>query len=332
MRRWIFWVGVVISVVLLYFSLRGLKLDEVWQDLRVANLWWIVPGVAAYFVAVAVRTWRWKYLLRPIKTVSIGRLYPVVVIGYMGNNVYPARAGELVRAYVLRRNEDIPIGFSLATVLLERLIDGIVMVAFVLVGLPNIAGLPTAAKDVVLIFGALFAVATAVFFWMALAPTTAERIAHAVITRVVPHRFQPMLLGFVTRFVHGAQCLRRPADLFWIVLSTVIAWLIETVKYWFVMHAFNLNLTFVDLMLVNGVANLFTIVPSGPGYVGTFDAAGIGILTALGVTQELSTAYTLVLHAVLWLPVTALGAFLMLREGLKWADFTKAEKSAVSSQ
>ena len=79
-------------------------------------------------------------------------------------------------------------------------------------------------------------------------------------------------------------------------------------------------------------SNLFTIVPSGPGYVGTFDAAGIGILSALGVSQGLATSYTLVLHAVLWLPVTLLGAFFMLREGLKWNDFKKAENSTVVSQ
>jgi glycosyltransferase 2 family protein len=329
MRRWLFWIGVLISVVLLYFSLRGLKLDEVWRDLQVANLWWLVPGIATYFIAVAVRTWRWSFLLRPNKHVSFGMLYQTVVIGYMGNNVYPARAGELVRAYVLRRNEGVPIAFSLATVLLERLIDGIVMVAFVLIGLPNVKNLPPAATDILLIAAALFSVAVAVFFWMALAPQMADRIAHAIITRVVPHRFQAPLLSFVSRFVQGAHSLSRPADLLAIVFSTVLAWLLETLKYWFVMHAFAIDLTFVDLMLVNGVGNLFTIIPSGPGYVGTFDAAGIGILSALGVRQELATAYTLVLHAVLWLPVTLLGAFFMLREGLKWADFKRAEESAV---
>lgn len=328
MRRWIFWIGLLISIALLYFSLRGLHLEDVWQALQLANLWWLLPGIAAYFLAVAVRTWRWSYLLRPQKHVALGRLYETVVIGYMGNNVYPARAGEFVRAYVLRRNEGIPMAFSLATVLLERIIDGIVMVAFVLIGLPNIANLPPAANTIVLITAALFSVAVAVFFWMALAPTMAERIANGIITRVIPERLQAPLLTFVNRFVQGARSLSKPADLFVIVFSTALAWLIETVKYWFVMRAFAIDLTFVDLMLVNGVANLFTIIPSGPGYVGTFDAAGIGILIALGLRQDIATAYTLVLHAVLWLPVTLLGAFFMLREGLKWADFKRAEESA----
>lgn len=327
MRRWIFWLGVSISAILLYFSLRGLELEAVWESIKQANFWWLLPGIAAYFIAVAVRTWRWSYLLRPFKRVPFGGLYETVVIGYMGNNVYPARAGELVRSYVLRRDNGVPMAFSLATIFLERLIDGIVMVAFVLIGLPNVPGLPTAARDIVLIAAGAFTVAVAVFFWMALAPSTAERIAAFVIARLVPHRLQAPLQTFANRFVQGARSLSRPTDLAAIVFSTALAWLIETVKYWFVMHAFSLNLPFTDLMLLNGVSNLFTIIPSGPGYVGTFDAAGIGILTALGVKQELATSYTLVLHAVLWLPVTLLGAYFMLREGLKWTDFRKAEES-----
>ena len=332
MRRILFWVGVAISIVLLYFSLRGLELEQVWQSLQQANFLWLLPGIVTYFIAVAVRTWRWSYLLRPNKHVAYGTLYETVVVGYMGNNVYPARAGELVRSYVLRRNEGVPMAFSLATILLERLIDGIVMVAFVLIGLPNIPHLPPAAQSIVLIAAAVFTVAVGVFFWMALAPGMADRIAHAIISRVAPHRLQPVLLSFVSRFVQGARSLSRPYDLLAIVFSTVLAWLLETVKYWFVMHAFAIDLTFTDLMLLNGVSNLFTIVPSGPGYVGTFDAAGIGILTALGLRQELATSYTLVLHAVLWLPVTLLGAFFMLREGLRWTDFRKAEESAVAGK
>ncbi len=332
MRRWIFWVGVLISVALLYVSLKGLQLNDVWQSLRHADLWWIFPGIATYFLAVAVRTWRWSYLLRPSKRVRYGKLYETVVIGYMGNNVYPARAGELVRAYVLRRNEGVPIAFSLATILIERIMDGIVMIAFVLIGLPNVQNLPSAAHEYVLLASALFVAAVSVFFWLALAPRMASRIAQAVITRVIPHHFQASLLTMVNRFVQGAGSLRRPADLLAIAASTVLAWLLETCKYWFVMHAFTLNLSFVDLMLVNGVANLSTIIPSGPGYVGTFDSAGIGIISSLGVKQELATAYTLVLHAVLWLPVTLLGAFFMLREGLKWADFRRAEESVTAAK
>src|SRR5512143_594454 len=119
LKRWRLWLGIVISIVFLYYALRGLELNKVGEYLRSANYWWLVPGVAVYFLAVAARTWRWHYLLRPLKPIPLGRLFPVVVIGYMGNNIYPARAGEVIRAYVLKRNESVSISASLATILVE---------------------------------------------------------------------------------------------------------------------------------------------------------------------------------------------------------------------
>jgi uncharacterized protein (TIRG00374 family) len=327
MRRWLFWLGIAVSVIFLYFALRGLKLVEFVSDIQQANLIWIIPGIALYFIAVAVRTWRWSYLLRPMKRVPAPRLFPLVVIGYMGNNIYPARIGELLRAYLLRRNEAVPISSSLATILIERIFDGITMLAFVLIGLPRVPNLNQTMSNGIVIAGAVFAIATAIFFWLALYPQVADRIAHAIITRVVPHRFQEPLLSITQKFVQGAQALRNPRDLLLIVLSTAVIWLLETGKYWFVARAFDLGLPFDGLMLVNGLSNLFTIIPGAPGAVGTFDAGGILGTTALGVSNSTAAAYILTLHVVLWLPVTALGAFYMLREGLRWSDLQKAEEA-----
>ena len=98
MKRWKFWLGVVISVVFLYFALRGLGLNEIWEPLKSAQYWWLLSGVGVYFTAVWMRAWRWHYLLRPIKPVSARTIFPIVAIGYMGNNIYPARAGEVLAA------------------------------------------------------------------------------------------------------------------------------------------------------------------------------------------------------------------------------------------
>lgn len=327
MRRRLTWIGVALSFVFLLIALRGIDFEEFWRDVQQANPLWLLPGVGFYFLAVAVRAWRWSYLLRPLKRVAPGRLFPIVVIGYMGNNVYPARIGELLRAYVLRRDQGVPISSSLATVLIERITDGIVMIGFVLIGLQAVPNAGARAGQVIAVAAALFAAASAVFFWMALAPARTNRLAEALIARFVPHRFQEPLLGVVHRFVQGAQSLRRPRDLALIVASTVVVWLLETMKYWCVARAFDLALPFDGLMLVNGLSNLFTIIPGAPGAVGTFDAGGILGMQALGIDQSLAAAYVLTLHVLLWLPVTLLGAFFMLREGLRWSDLRKAEEA-----
>ena len=115
MKRWQFWVGILISLVLLYFALRGLGLEDLGQAMLNANYWWLLPGVAIYFVGVWVRTWRWHYLLRPLKSIPTSKLFPTVVIAYFGNNILPIRAGELLRAIVLKKDEEVPISASLAT-------------------------------------------------------------------------------------------------------------------------------------------------------------------------------------------------------------------------
>ena len=112
MKRWQFWLGVLISAGFLWWALRGLRLVDIWGVVRHARVAWLVPGVAVYFLAVWARAWRWHYLLRPLKAIPTRSMFPIVCIGYMGNNIYPARAGELLRAYVLRRRQAVPISAS----------------------------------------------------------------------------------------------------------------------------------------------------------------------------------------------------------------------------
>ena len=119
--------------------------------------------------------------------------------------------------------------------------------------------------------------------------------------------------------------LRSPANVLMVFFTSVAIWLLETVKYWFVMHAFGFSVSFFTLMLMNGVVNLATTIPAAPGYLGTFDAPGIAVLTADGVNKAIATGYTLVLHLALWVPITALGAYFLAREGIKWSEALRKE-------
>jgi uncharacterized protein (TIRG00374 family) len=320
LKRWQFWLGVMISAVFLYFALRGLELDRAWLAMRTANYWWIIPGVVVYFFGVWTRTWRWHYMLRPIKAVSLVRLFPVVVIGYMGNNVYPARAGELIRAYVLRKKEAVSISASLATIIVERIFDGVIMLLFVFVSLP-LTPMPEELRQAVVLFSLFFFGALAVFFVVAASPARSQAVYNWFIARLVPPRLQDLACGFLDRFMDGLHCLRSGRDVLMIFVTSLVIWLAETVKYWFVMHSFDFSVPFYVLMLMNGVVNLATTIPSAPGYVGTFDAPGIEVLEQFGVARAMATSYTLVLHVALWLPITLLGFYYMGRESVSWEDF-----------
>lgn len=332
MRRWRRWlllvIGLGVSAVFLYLALEGLNLQEVWIDLQSANYWWLIPGVVIYFVAVWARTWRWHYLLRPIRRVPLSRLFPIVVIGYMGNNVYPFRAGEVIRAYVLERNEDVKISASLATIIVERIFDGLVMLIFVFAALP-FAPIPAPFDTVVIWMTGLFFGALMAFLLLALRPEFSRRLYTRVIMAAMPgEKVRVFVLVQADRFMEGLASLRSPRDMAMTLLSSTLIWLTETTKYWFVMHAFNFEVSFFVLMLMTAVVNLATTIPSSPGYVGTFDEPGIEILKVFGVEENIAAAYTLVLHAALWLPITLLGFYYMIRQGIHWQDFARATQMA----
>jgi uncharacterized protein (TIRG00374 family) len=335
MKRWQFWVGLAISAIFLYFTLRGLRLREFWDVLQGAHYAWLLPGVAVYMLGVWARAWRWHYMLRPLKKIPTNTMFPIVAIGYMGNNIYPARAGEVLRAAVLKQREGVPISASLATVVVERIFDGVVMLAFVFLNLPELARLAGERvqisgfniQQVAIVGAVVFLGALLVFLAAAMFPRVTERIVEFFIN-FLPAKIRPKTRDLTLRFLSGLVSLRSPADVLMIFVTTTVVWLLETGKYWFVMHAFNGmgDVSFFTLMLMNGIVNLATTLPSAPGYIGTFDGPGIAILVAYGVPAEIAAGYTLVLHAALWFPITLLGAYYYLRQPLRWGqDLAQSE-------
>ena len=331
MKKWQFWLGVLISVVFIWLALRGLRLDQFWSAVQSANYWWLLPGIAVYFVAVWARAWRWHYLLKPVKELPVKTMFPITTIGYMGNNVYPARAGEVLRAVVLKRKENVSISASLATIIVERIFDGVVMLSFVFLNLPELARLTNNSgfvgnlQQVAVIGTGVFLGALGIFLLAALVPQVTLRLGEWVIVHLLPERVRGKVSGLMHKFLDGLASLRSPLNILMVVITSVIIWLLETGKYWFVMHAFNFSVSFFALMLMNGIVNLATTIPSAPGYIGTFDAPGIAVLTAYGVDQATAAGYTLVLHVALWLPITLLGAYFLTREGIKWNDSLRTE-------
>jgi uncharacterized protein (TIRG00374 family) len=180
-------------------------------------------------------------------------------------------------------------------------------------------------EQVAVIGTGVFLGALAVFLIAAMFPHATMKIGLWFIHRFAPRRLHERIIGLTNRFLDGLASLRSPFNVLMVFFTSVIIWLLETGKYWFVMHAFDFNVSFFALMLMNGIVNLATTIPSAPGYIGTFDAPGIAVLTAYGVDQATAAGYTLVLHVALWLPITLLGAYYLTREGIKWDDTLRAE-------
>jgi glycosyltransferase 2 family protein len=336
-KRWLIWLGLLISAFFLYIAFREIDFGELWVTLTQVRFWWLVPGLAIYFGAVLLRSWRWRYLLEPIKPVALRTIFPIVAIGYMGNDVFPFRMGEILRAVVLKRREGISISASLGTIVVERIFDAVVVVGFVLLNLGQLLGLSSASVTqlggVAAWVAGIFLVGLVLFILVAMYPQPAHRLIHGIIQRVLPERFRAPVAKIADQFLEGLMQLSSPKHTLVVFLGTFIIWILETGLYWCVNQALGLGLNFSQLMLLNGVVNLVLLIPAAPGGLGTFDAAGRTMLEAFGIASEPALGFTLVLRVALWLPITLLGAVFFIREGLKWTlDIQEIEAQAGGDQ
>ncbi len=328
-RRWpLLLIGLILSLFFLWFAFRDLHLGEVWGALKRAQYIWLIPGVIVYFISVWFRSWRWKFLLRESKSVPTARLFPVVVIGYMGNDILPFRLGEILRAYVLWRKEGVHIGTTLTTAVLERLFDGLTLVCFVLFGLLFLP-LSTFLGRLVAVASGVFFGALAVFMVLAAHPDRLRQMARWISDRLVPPPIRPPLLHFLEGVIAGLEGLRSARDVLVLFGITLWVWLLEALKYWLVSFAFDLHLGYIGVMVMGGAVNLLTALPSLPGYIGTFEV-GIKIIQGMGAPAAAAGSYILVLHAILLIPVTLLGLILMAMEGIRWAEVGQAARGDLS--
>lgn len=314
----------ILSLALLAYVLYQTDPVKILDSLRQAQYAYLIPALALYFVGVGFRAIRWHFLLRSIKPISTTALFRTVVIGYMGNNLLPARMGELVRAYVLGRQEHVSKAAILVTILVERIFDGLTMLTFIVAAsfLLHFSDETVAAR--LRGVGALLIVAIVALAFLAGMPRRAERIAEFFLRRL-PNPLQARATRLKRSLLDGLGALRSPVDSFAVLALSILAWLCETGMYALIAQGFNVSQRFAVYLLAAAFANLVTIAPGTPGYFGIFDAPIVYTLTLFGVDPSLALSYTIVLHAALYLPVTLLGLFFATRAGLSLTQMTHVQ-------
>jgi uncharacterized protein (TIRG00374 family) len=331
MRRWLFVaLGLVVSAIFLYLGFQGLDLAQFWESITAIEAGWLLLATGVYFLAAYIITWRWYYLLRPVQIVHPNRLFPLVIVGYMGNNIYPFRIGEVIRAYVLKRREGTNIPATLTTILVERVFDGLTMLLFVFAALLFVDFDASVVQTGIQILAVLFVLALLMFFGLALRPDLTRRLYTAIIGRFAPAGVQPRLVALAEHLMDGLETLRSPGDLALTFIASILSWTVEASTYWIVLRAFPFDVNFFVVLLIVGLGNLATILPTTPGYVGTFHGIVVLVLRAFAVPQNDAAAYAVVMHAVIWAPVTVAGFIFLIGMGMGWKDFARAE-DAVSS-
>ena len=309
LRRKRFWFGLVIATAFLAIFLVRTDFGEIREAFSGADYALAVAGVPLYFAGYWFRAYRWRLLLSPIKAVSTARLYPVVLIGLMSNNVAPARIGELVRAYLVGRREAIDKSTAFGTIALDRLYDGLTLVAILGI-MVVISGADTGVKSLGLGAAAIFVAGTGVLVAMAMSPTLVRGWLSRLVRRL-PGSFAVRIEGILDSFLSGLAGVRSPSILLRGAGASLASWLLEASMYFVVGEAFHLNVGFDAYLVVVSAANLALSVFASPGGVGPFEVTTREVLIFFDVAGASASAYAIALHALLLAPVIAAGAILI---------------------
>ena len=347
-HHWQFWLGLGVSAALLLVLVWQVDLTETRDALADANYVYLAPAVALYFVAVYFRAVRWRYLLSPLKTLSVPRLYPVVVIGYMSNNLLPVRLGELVRSYYLARRERISASSALGTVAVERVYDGVTLLAWAAVAGPALwlLGEFDGASDTSRTTWIILALLTVVLFVGALAfltcLATVPRFMPLIdrLAGLVPIRFRSKAQELVRTFVDGLRILSSPRQHLGLFLLSLPVWAFEAAMYFLISYSFGIDDHFgsvgvlvLVVVLLTATSNLATSLPSSIGGIGPFEVVAQQTLMALGIGASVAGAYAGFLHLVaLWLPVNIAGLALMWKQHLSLKGLVVAPQPEPSVQ
>ena len=345
LRDWRFWVGMVVSVLFLGILAYQVDFAEFKQSLQRANYLYVVPAIAIYFLAVYFRALRWRYLLSPLANFRVGRLYPVVVIGYMANNILPVRLGELVRSYYLSQREQCSASGALATVAVERVYDGLTLLLFAVATAPVLLMLgqfhgygDLLGANATLLAAAMVGVFIAALSLLTLlAKTSADGTLAGWLLRFVPTaQGRDKIKELIHAFIQGLGILNSPRKHLALLLFSLPVWLLEGSMYFLVGFSFGLDEYFPSIwvfmlvaLLLTATSNLVTSLPTAVGGIGPFELVAQQTLVALGADPDEAAAYSIFLHIVaLWLPVNLAGLAILLVQNISLKQLTSSPNTS----
>ena len=309
LRRKRFWFGLVITAAFLAFFLARTDFTEIEDAFAGADYALAAAGIPLYFAGYWFRAFRWHLLLRPVKAISTVRLYPVVIIGLMTNNVAPMRIGELVRAYLVGERETVSKSAALGTIALDRMFDGLTLVAILGV-MVVVSGADPAVKSLGLGAAGLFLAGATVLVAMALSPTLVRGWLGRLL-QFLPEGPAGRMEGLLDSFLGGLAGVRSPSILALAGLASLASWVLEASMYYVVGEAFHLGVGFEAYLVVVSAANLALSVFASPGGVGPFEVTTREVLVFFGVGGAAASAYAIALHALLLAPVIIVGALII---------------------
>jgi uncharacterized protein (TIRG00374 family) len=309
-----FWLGIGISLFFMILLFRKIDLHQLVAALRTVDYRFVLLAVLFTFVSYFLRAVRWQYLLISEKRIPLSSLYPATIIGYMANNVLPARLGEFVRAFLLARREGLATASVFASLVIDRLCDGFTVILMLMVTLftlhlpSNAADAETALKAGGLVTFLLYC-GVMVFLFMLKRQTVRTLAFVGALLKPFPQRLSERVIHVLGSFIGGIRMSSRSGHLAAVAGSSILIWLFALLPVDMILQGFGIHLPITASMFILVLLVFAVMVPASPGFIGTYHYACFKGLSAFGIAETTSISIALVIHGTAFFPVIIAGCY-----------------------
>jgi len=307
------WLGIGVSILSLVVVLHGIDYEQVFEALKSVSLPHLSLAMVWLLATFSVMALRWRYLLLPVRVVKVGSLLAMIIIGYFFNSILPARAGEVVRAYLLGRRENCSAVAVLATVVVEKVLDGMSLLLFLAFSLLLIPA-PPWVRSIGYFAGLIFLGCLVVLLGLAYRSEPAMSLLATILRPL--GRMKERVLGFARPFTQGLESLRQPRTALVAALLSLLVWTGTTLMFGYGLLSFGIQLSVGAVIFITAVVNLGLVIPASPANLGTYHLLIVAALAVFAVDRNLGLAFGLLFHASQLLLNTLLGLALFWRETL----------------
>jgi uncharacterized protein (TIRG00374 family) len=323
--------GILISALFLYLAFRKVDIDELRAAFQAAKYHYAVPAALLLLLSLFLRTIRWKYFLMPVKNMPIKSLYVATMIGFMANNLLPARLGEFVRAYAIGEKEKVSKSASLATIVVERVFDGFtILFLLAIIVVFHSFTFPVWLKQAAYITLAFYVLALLFLILLKLKTGTAISIAEAVL-RPFPDRFKRPFIRLLDSFITGLHSLHDVKNVLISSFLSLLIWLPHIAIIHITLISIGIVLPVSASMVLLVALAIGVMVPSAPGFIGTVQFVCVAVLSLFGVSSSQSLSFSVIYHVIIFVPVTVIGLIFLAAEGFSFGDIRRSMDDTVKT-
>ncbi|QEM68324.1 flippase-like domain-containing protein [Geobacter sp. FeAm09] len=328
-----FWLGIGISVFFMALLLRKIDFRQLGAALRMVDYRYIALAVLFTFISYFLRAVRWHYLLISEKSIPLSSLYPATIIGYMANNLLPARLGEFVRAYVLARREGMETPAVFASLVIDRLFDGFTVLLMLLATLftlhlpGNMADAETALRAGGVAMFLLYC-GVLVFLYLLKRQTMRTLKLVAWLLKPFPGRVSERLVPLLGSFIAGIRLSSRGGHVLALVASSFFIWMFAVLPVDMTLRGFGIHLPITASMFILVLLVFAVMVPASPGFIGTYHYACFKGLSAFGIADATSISIALIIHGTAFFPVIIAGFYHLWSGGISLDSVRKAGEAS----